>query len=136
MYTDVDTSAIFPEAESKVLKISDCKHTDRTAFLPVHLQLQFTFKIFRAGLQQSFRGSLAFRKQYDVIRIADARYAPSVEFPVKLIEIDIGEQGRKISSLCGVNCYAELSWIFLTNERFLKNYLGITQSEASTFAIL
>ena len=108
MYTDVDTSAIFPEAESKVLKISDCKHTDRTAFLPVHLQLQFTFKIFRAGLQQSFRGSLAFRKQYDVIRIADARYAPSVEFPVKLIEIDIGEQGRKISSLCGARCYAEI----------------------------
>lgn len=99
MYSDVDAFAILPEAETKVLKISDCKHTDRTAFLPVHLQFQRPFKIFRTGLQQSFRSSSTLRKQYDVIRIADARYAPSAEFLVKLIQIDIGEQRRKIS--CG-----------------------------------
>lgn len=41
----------------------------------------------------------ALRKQYNVIRIPDARHTSSAEFLVKLIQIDIGEQGRKISSL-------------------------------------
>ena len=99
MYTDVDAFAILPETETKILKISDCKHADRTAFLPVHLQFQCSFEIFRTGLQQSFSGSLTLRKQYNVIRIADTRHAPSAEFLVKLIQVDIGKQGRKISSL-------------------------------------
>ena len=99
MSTDVDTSAILPEAETKVLKISDCKHADRTAFIPVHLQFQCPFEIFCTGLQQSLRCSLTLRQQYDVIRIADARHAPSAEFLIKLIQIDIGEQGREVSSL-------------------------------------
>ena len=91
MYSDVYAFTVLPKAKAKVLKISDCKYADCPTFLSIHSQLQFLFEILNAGFQQSFRGSLTFGKQYNVIRITDTRYTSSFEFPVKLIEIDIGK---------------------------------------------
>ena len=82
MDTDVDSFPVLPKTEAKELKISDCKHADRPALFPVHSQLQCFFQIFCTALQQTFCRPFAFRQQYDIIRIANARYAPSVVLPV------------------------------------------------------
>ena len=89
MDPDVDSFSVLPKTEAKELKISDCEYADRPALFPVHFQLQCLFQIFRTALQQTVRRPFAFRQQYDIICIADARYAPSVKLPVEFIQIYI-----------------------------------------------
>ena len=89
MDTDVDSFSVLPKTEAKELKISDCEHADRSTLFPIHLQLQRLLQVLRTGFQQSFCGPFTFRQQYDIVRIADTRYAPSVELPVEFIQIYI-----------------------------------------------
>lgn len=89
MDPDVDSFSVLPKTEAKELKISNCEHADRSALFPVHFQLQCLFQIFRTALQQTFRRPFASRQQYNIICIADTRYAPSVKLPVEFIQIYI-----------------------------------------------
>jgi hypothetical protein len=99
MDTDTDLFPVLPITKAKILKISDRKYAYRTTFLAIRFQFQCFFQIFYTGLQQSFRGSFSLCKQYDVIGIANARHSSSLEFLVKLIQVDICQQRRKISAL-------------------------------------
>ena len=101
MDTNVHSVLAFPETEAKVLKISDRKHTDRSAFLPIHLQFQGSFKILHAGFQKPLRCPFTPCQQHDVVCVADAWHPSSSEFLVKFVQIDVREQWRKISALRG-----------------------------------
>ena len=89
MDTDADSFSVLPKTEAKKLKISDCEHADRSALFPIYLQLQRLLQVFRTAFQQTFCRPFAFRQQYDIICIADARHATSVVFPVEFIQIYI-----------------------------------------------
>ena len=75
MNANVESILVLSQREAKVLEILGAD-TDYTALGPVDRQLQFAFKVVHTRFQQSFGSSSAFRKQYDVIRIANAWYAP------------------------------------------------------------
>ena len=107
MNTDIDALSVLSQCKAKKFKISDCKHADYTAFLLVHLQFQRPFQIFRACLQQSLCGSVAFRQQHNIVCIADKYNSTLPILLVKLIQIDVCQQGGKISSLCKASNYAE-----------------------------
>ena len=113
MNADVDPSAIPSQCKAEILKISDSKHADNAAFLLIHLQFQSSLKILRARLQKSLCGSFALRQQDDIVRVADARYPPFQILLIELIEVDVRQQRGKVSSLCRVLCYVELSAIIL-----------------------
>ena len=113
MNADVDPSAIPSQCKAEILKISDCKHADNAAFLLIHLQFQGSLKILHARLQKSLGGSFTLRQQDDIVRVADARNSPFQILLIELIEVDVRQQRGKVSSLCRVLCYVELSAIIL-----------------------
>ena len=41
-------ASVFPQRESEIFELLRCEHTDRSAFLLVDFQLQFSLKIGRA----------------------------------------------------------------------------------------
>ena len=71
---DIDASTVPSQCKAEILKISDRKHADDTAFLLIYLQFQGFFKILRARLQKPLGGSLALCQQYDVVCVADTRH--------------------------------------------------------------
>ena len=113
MNADIDALPVLPQRKAEILKISDSKHADNAAFLLIHLQFQSSLKILRARLQKSLCGSFALRQQDDVVCIADARNSPFQVLLIELIEVDVRQQRGKVSSLCRVLCYVELSAIIL-----------------------
>ena len=107
MNADIYSPAILPQRKAEKLKISDCKHADHTTFLLIYLQFQSPFQILRARLQESLSRSFTLRQQYNVVCIPYAWDSSSQIFLVELIEVDVGQQGREIPSLCGDIYYAE-----------------------------
>ena len=89
MNSDMHALSVLSQCKAKKLKISDCKHTDYTAFLLIHFQFQCSFKVFRACFQKSFCGSFALCQQNDIICITDKCYSTFLILLVKLIQIDI-----------------------------------------------
>ena len=113
MNADIYALSVPSQRKAEILKISDCKHADNAAFLLIHLQFQSSLKILRARLQKSLCGSFALRQQDDIVRVADARYSPFQILLIELIEVDVRQQRGKVSSLCRVLCYVELSAVIL-----------------------
>ena len=107
MNADIDSSAIPSQSEAEKFKISDRKRTDDTAFLLVHFEFQCSFEILRARLQEPLCGSFAFRQKNNIVCIADARHSPFQVLLIELIEVDIRQQRREVSSLCRASYYAE-----------------------------
>ena len=108
MNPDIYALSVLSQCKAKEFKSSDCKHADYTAFLLVHFQFQRPFQIFRARLHQSPGSSLAFRQQHDVVRVTDKYNSTLLMILlVKLIQIDVCQQGGKISSLYKASNYAE-----------------------------
>ena len=83
-------ASVFPQRESKIFELLRCEHADRSTFLLVDFQLQFSLKIGRALDQDSLRGSPALGEQDDVVRIPYARDSPFRIFLVKFVEIAVG----------------------------------------------
>ena len=113
MNADIYALSVPSQRKAEILKIWYCKQADNAAFLLIHLQFQSSLKILRARLQKSLCGSFALRQQDDIVRVADARYSPFQILLIELIEVDVRQQRGKVSSLCRVLCYVELSAIIL-----------------------
>ena len=95
MNPDIYALSVLSQCKAKEFKSSDCKHADYTAFLLVHFQFQRPFQIFRARLHQSLGSSLAFRQQHDVVRVTDKYNSTLLILLVKLIQIDVCQQGER-----------------------------------------
>ena len=67
MGSNVHAILPLPECKAQKLKISDRVYAYDLALLRVHLELQFSLKIFPAGFEQPFRRSLAPCQNNDVV---------------------------------------------------------------------
>ena len=95
MNPDIYALSVLSQCKAKEFKSSDCKHADYTAFLLVHFQFQRPFQIFRARLQQSlWRLSRFSPAKIDVVRVTDKYNSTLLILLVKLIQIDVCQQGK------------------------------------------
>ena len=91
MNADINATSVPSQCEAKELKISDCKHTHCSAFLPVYCKFQCFLKILRTALKQSLRCPFTLREQNDVVSISDTRNSSLCKLLVELVQINIGE---------------------------------------------
>ena len=78
--------------KAQKLEFLRCVHFGDMAFLPVHLEPQFPFQIADTAFQQPFRCSLAFAQEYNIVRIPNHRHAAPFVFPIKFIQVHIGQE--------------------------------------------